>query len=420
MAVSANKRSAPGAGAAPSLGLEAIASMTLLALQFGMQPALTRQYTPPTTCRSAVIIMQECVKFLIAIFMLSSSGQLKPSLEGWTVSSWLTIAFLPAGLYVVQNLSALMAYQTLHPVTFNVLNQTKTVRPTPPFMHYIITYPIHKRIASHIVLVSILRTTQLFAALFCWLIMGRKQSRAQIFALFLLLLSALVIEKNVTLDTFLGGDAADTSTGTASETLTALEPRHFTHGVVPILVASGISGLAGAIVQKNLQSGKSGGKNAVLFSAELCVASLIMLGGSLTVNSDGKCIQEKGFFADWTPLTFIPIVTNALGGIFVGLVTKYAGSVRKGFALIFGLMISGFIQAVTEPTEDGTFAISKEEVIGGCLASISLWLHITNPYKAPEPSAGQKATSNGTTSVSAAATKPFAKTRRNRRSRKED
>ena len=251
--------------------------------------------------------------------------------------------------------------------------------------------------------------------------MGRKQSRAQIFALFLLLLSALVIEKIVTLDTFLGGDAADTTA--ASEILTALEPRHFTHGVVPILVASGISGLAGAITQKNLQGGgELGGKNAVLFSAELCVASLIMLGGSLTVNlnSDGKCIEDKGFFADWTPLTFIPIVTNALGGIFVGLVTKYAGSVRKGFALIFGLMISGFIQAVTEPTEDGTFAISKEEVIGGCLASISLWLHVTNPYKAPESSGGQNSTSNGTASVSAAATKPFAKTRRNRRSRKED
>ena len=414
MSVSANKRTAPGAGAAPSLRLEAIASMTLLALQFGMQPALTRQYTPPTTCRSAVIITQECVKFVIAIVMLSSSGQLKPSLEGWTVSSWLTIAFLPAGLYVVQNLSALMAYQNLHPVTFNVLNQTKTVRPT---MH---SYPtVSKRIVSHIVLVSILRTTQLFAALFCWLIMGRKQSRAQIFALFLLLLSALVIEKNVTLDTFLGGDAADTTA--ASESLTALEPRHFTHGVVPILVASGISGLAGAITQKNLQGGgESGGKNAVLFSAELCVASLIMLGGSLTVNSDGQCIEEKGFFADWTPLTFIPIVTNALGGIFVGLVTKYAGSVRKGFALIFGLMMSGFIQAVTEPTEDGTFAISKEEVIGGCLESNSLWLHVTNPYKAPESSGGQNATSNGTASVSAAATKPFAKTRRNRRSRKED
>ena len=111
--------------------------MSLLALQFGCQPALTRKYTPATTCRSAVIMMQECVKFAVAIFMLSSSGQLKPSLEGWTVSSWLTIAFLPAALYVVQNLSALMAYQNLHPVTFNVLNQTKTVRNPAPFMPWV-------------------------------------------------------------------------------------------------------------------------------------------------------------------------------------------------------------------------------------------------------------------------------------------
>jgi len=233
-----------------------------------------------------------------------------------------------------------------------------------------------------------------------------------------------VIEKIISLDTFLGsnGDGEDA----ASDSLIALEPRHFTHGVVPILVASGISGLAGAITQKSLQSasgcGKSGGKNAVLFSAELCVASLIMLGGSLTVNSpDGQCIKDKGFFADWSSLTFIPILTNALGGIFVGLVTKYAGSVRKGFALIFGLLISGIIQAVTEPTEDGSFAISKEEIIGGCLASISLWIHITNPYKAPESaSVGGTVATNASVSKSAAVPSQKAKMRKSRRSRKED
>jgi UDP-sugar transporter A1/2/3 len=134
MTTPASKRPAT-VSSTPSLGFEAIASMSLLALQFGMQPVLTRKYTPATTCRSAVIITQECVKFVIATFMLSSSGQLKPALEGWTVSSWLTIAFLPAALYVVQNLCSLVAYQNLHPVTFNVLNQTKTVSYTQFSMH---------------------------------------------------------------------------------------------------------------------------------------------------------------------------------------------------------------------------------------------------------------------------------------------
>ena len=231
-----------------------------------------------------------------------------------------------------------------------------------------------------------------------------------------------MIEKIISLDTFLGSNGGE---DVASDSPTALESHHFTHGVVPILVASGISGLAGAITQKSLQSasgcGKSGGKNAVLFSAELCIASLIMLSGSLTVNSDGQCIKDKGFFADWTALTFIPILTNALGGIFVGLVTKYAGSVRKGFALIFGLLISGLIQAVTEPIEDSSFAISKEEIIGGCLASISLWIHITNPYKSPESASDEGAiAANASVSKSAVVPSQKVKTRKSRRSRKED
>mmetsp|Transcript_1824 Transcript_1824/g.4298 ORF Transcript_1824/g.4298 Transcript_1824/m.4298 type:complete len:393 (-) Transcript_1824:76-1254(-) len=380
-----------GKSTSTGTSFEAVLFMSLLALQFGMQPALTRKYTPVTTCRSAVVITQECVKFGIAMFMLFSSGQAKAALEGWSIYSWLTVAFVPAALYVVQNLSALMAYQNLHPVTFNVLNQTKT----------------------------------LSAALCCFLIIGRKQSKAQVFSLFLLLLSALVIERIVTLDFLLGGGAETTREQDDDENFT-LDPRHFTHGVIPVLVASFISGLAGAITQKNLQGasgcGKAGGKNAVLFSAELCIASLIMLGGSLTFNSDGVCIKSKGFFADWTPYTFIPILTNALGGILVGLVTKYAGSVRKGFALIFGLILSGIIQAVTERSGGGSWAISTEEILGGILASISLWIHVTNPYKEPitekidtRANGSQKKVTNGV-----ATSAPAKASRRSRKSRKED
>ena len=53
---------------------------------------------------------------------------------------------------------------------------------------------------------------------------------------------------------------------------------------------------------------------------------------------DGQMIAEQGFWSGWTPATWIPIITNSMGGIIVGLVTKYAGSVRKGFALIFGIL----------------------------------------------------------------------------------
>jgi hypothetical protein len=40
--------------------------MSLLALQFGIQPILVRKFTPQTIVRSSVVLVQELVKFGIA------------------------------------------------------------------------------------------------------------------------------------------------------------------------------------------------------------------------------------------------------------------------------------------------------------------------------------------------------------------
>ena len=230
----------------------------------------------------------------------------------WSVASWIQVAAVPAGLYTVQNSAALLAYQHLDGITFNVLNQTKT----------------------------------LSAALCCYLLIGRKQSKIQIISLFLLLLSALIIENIVPINIFGSDDDVDDNernqtTISASE----MSSKHLTHGVIPVLFASFLSGLAGAISQKNLQNG---GRNPYLFSAELCIASLTVLSISMFVSKDGERIRANGFFDQWTPQTLIPILTNSVGGIVVGLVTKYAGSVRKGFALIFGMLFTGVIQSTLE------------------------------------------------------------------------
>jgi UDP-sugar transporter A1/2/3 len=273
---------------------------------------------------------------------------------GWSVGQWISVAGIPAGLYAVQNMAAFTAYQNLDALTYNVLNQTKT----------------------------------LSAALCCYLVMGRSQSGMQVVALLLLLLSALVMEGivnmewvfllgNITTATTTGGDKLD-----AADDAARWDARHFTHGVAPILLASFISGLAGALSQKNLQASR-GGRNAYLFSMELCAASVLMLSASLLFSADGKAIASRGFFDGWTPATFIPIVTNSIGGIVVGLVTKYAGSVRKGFALIFGILLSGLVQAVLQPEQ----GITKEQIAGGLLAAFSLYLHAAHP-----PSAAAKKT----------------------------
>ena len=332
-----------------SLSKQALFYMALLTIQFGMQPMLTAKYTSKTVTRSTVIFVQEAIKFTFATFMLIASGGFRMALKDWSIFSWIKVAAIPAGLYTVQNTAALMAYQHLDGVTFNVLNQTKT----------------------------------LSAALCCYLIMGRKQSKVQIVALVMLLISALIIEHIVSLNViqvvWKEGLVDVSSVSSVSLSSFSFTSKHWTHGVMPVLLASFLSGLAGAISQKNLQSscgsGEKGGRNPYLFSAELCVASLIVLSISMTVSDDGQKIRQYGFFHHWTPQTLIPIVTNAIGGIVVGLVTKYAGSVRKGFALIFGMLLTGFIQSSLERNP-----VTKEEIVGGLVASLSLWMHATHPY----------------------------------------
>lgn len=307
--------------------------MALLALQFGVQPILTRRFTSPEAARSTVVLAQELVKFFMATLMLRVTNGYHTALKDWTPQSWLFVALVPAALYSIQNVASLTAYQNLDALTYNVVNQTKT----------------------------------LSAALCCYFVMGRRQSKVQILSLFLLLLSALVMERIVDVGVLFDSS----SSGGRQYQMNALR---FTHGVAPLLLASFISGLAGALSQKNLQAA-GGGRNPYLFSMELCAASLLLLLGSLVVSPDGRAITKQGFWHGWTPSTFLPIATNSAGGILVGLVTKHAGSVRKGFALIFGIFLSGVIQAILQPES----SIETSHVLGGILAAVSLYLHSSFP-----------------------------------------
>lgn len=252
---------------------------------------------------------------------------------GWSPKSWCGHAMIPGWIYVLQNYCTLIAYQNLPPFTFNVLNQTKT----------------------------------LSAALCCYFVIGKPQSKFQVVSLLLLLLSALVIEEVIPMTT-----KQDISNADSKEPFFDRR-RHLISGVIPVLLASFLSGLAGALAQRSVQTTC---RNAYLFTMELSVASCLFLILSLILNSpDGRQIANQGFFHGWSSTTVIPVFTKALGGVVVGLVTKHAGAVRKGFALIFGLLLSGILQSKEE-------GITSEQVFEGLLAAISLWMHSRFPYVA--------------------------------------
>ena len=366
----------PAAGLSPT----ALVLMALLAVQFGLQPLLVKKFTPAAVNRSTVVFVQEIVKLAVSVWAYLGSTLPKQRGEDWgggrpaAVLRNLSVAGLPAALYCVQNLAALLAYQNLDPVAFNVLNQTKT----------------------------------LSAALCCYLVLGARQSGRQMLALGMLLTAALVLEKILPLSALIPGGvlrraAPDGSAAPLGSPLAALADlreslasggmaRRVTHGVLPILLASFLSGLAGALVQKAVQGGgrqmrrvrvregKAAAmvkpKNFYLFSTELGIASIFLLLVSFAFSGDGRRIASHGFFHGWTPATLFPILTQSFGGICVGLVTKHAGSVRKGFALIFGMLLSGMVTA-----RGGGLGV--EQIVGLILASTSLFLHTRYPYRKP-------------------------------------
>jgi UDP-sugar transporter A1/2/3 len=284
--------------------------MVLLALQFAFQPILTKAFASDSKLvKSTYVLLQDAARIAICGSLLWGTHGWKSAVAGYQFSTALRAAGFPALLYAIQNYCSLTAYQNLSPIAYNVLNQTKT----------------------------------LSAAIWCYILLGLTQSYIQTLALFILLLSALTMESIVPLPYFMKRSKKQGSQPThpadsMSERAEASNSSTAT-GVTCVLIASMTSGLAGAWTQRFLQSQS---RNSLLFSVELAACSMLFLMTSLLVGTrDGQLVRQNGFFAGWSLYTCIPLLTNSFGGVLVGLVTKYAGSVPKGFALIIGMFLSG-------------------------------------------------------------------------------
>ena len=314
--------------------------MLLLALQFAMQPLLTQKYAPKTIVKSTYVLAQEWVRLVTATSLLLLTGSWTTATTGWSWRMCWTTVGIPAVLYIVQNKCSLTAYQHLSPITYNVWNQSKT----------------------------------LSAAVFCFLLLGQSQSRVQMGALALLFMAVLIMEWDLS-QFSTAPPATNASTTTTPET-TAQRRDYYLLGILPVLVASGISGLAGALTQRTLQT-----RDSLLFSVELACISMTLLTAELLMRPrSSTATTRQSWTTGWTLSTWIPVVTNALGGILVGLVTKHAGAVRKGFALILGMFLSGALQnQLWSDADDAEKRVSVQQWVGGALAGMSLWLHSQYP-----------------------------------------
>ena len=224
------------------------------------------------------------------------------------------------------------------------------------------------------------QTKTLSAALWCFLLMGKRQSVVQMVALTILLGSAMLFQGSLSFSGLFKkkakGETADGNVNGGSKVEETRAHTNISKGIIPCLGAAFISGLAGALSQKGVQMGGGYGRNAYLYTMELGIFSSFSLLISLFATKNGRQTlkQEGGIFKHWTPKSIIPIACRALGGILTALVHKHAGATRKGFALILGLVMTGVTQSLVEGER-----LSGDELMAMALVILSSYLHLSYP-----------------------------------------
>ncbi|KAG7514758.1 UDP-N-acetylglucosamine transporter [Solea senegalensis] len=133
-------------------------------------------------------------------------------------------------------------------------------------------------------------------------------------------------------------------------------------GVVAVLVACCSSGFAGVYFEKILKESK---QSVWIRNIQLGLFGLIFgLFGMLAY--DGERVKESGMLQGYTTVTWIVVLLQALGGLVIAAVIKYADNILKGFAtslsIILSTVISYFWLQDFEPT--GVFFLGALLVIG--------------------------------------------------------
>ena len=249
------------------------------------------------------------------------------------------------------------------------------------YANFMLIFVAHLCIYLQVTFNGLNQTKTLSAALWCFLLMGKRQSVVQMVALTILLFSALLFQGSLSLSGLFQKKVEKSEKVVVNGGAKVEETRKHTSirkGIIPCLGAAFISGLAGALSQKGVQVAKAGGvgRNPYLYTMELGLFSSISLLFSMFATKNGRksLSEEGGIFKYWTPLSIIPITSRALGGLLTALVHKHAGATRKGFALILGLILTGVTQSWIEGE-----SLSADELMAMFLVILSSYLHLSFP-----------------------------------------
>ncbi len=107
-------------------------------------------------------------------------------------------------------------------------------------------------------------------------------------------------------------------------------------GLIAVIISCLMSGFAGVYFEKILKGTK---QSLWLRNVQLGFLGVVI--GYITMEiKDGKSVGEKGFFFGYDYVVWFVVLLQAVGGLMVAVVVKYADNILKGFATSAAIVLS--------------------------------------------------------------------------------
>ncbi|CAO3612614.1 unnamed protein product [Mucor fragilis] len=329
---------------------------------------------------STAVVMSEVIKSIVCLVVLylapesrkRSLKRLTSLLNRELILNWRETAKLafPAVLYLIQNNLQYVAASNLDAATFQVTYQLKIL------------------------------TTAFFSVL----ILKKNLSKLKWIALALLTMgiALVVLPKGASTAVIAYITGNTTITDSTAET-TAIGNQSNLQGFVAVLTACMLSGLAGVYFEKILKApapkpatvnstanntedwsddddenkkvvvqeddnmddeSLAAGNQIWIRNIQMSFFSVLLGLVFVVMLQDGTTIVERGFFVNYTPLTWTVIAIQAVGGLIVALVVKYADNILKGFATSISIILSSIVSVwLFNFTFSGSFLLGAALVI---------------------------------------------------------
>jgi UDP-sugar transporter A1/2/3 len=214
---------------------------------------------------------------------------------------------IPSGLYALQNNLLYVALSNLEAATFQVTYQMKIMS----------------------------------TAVFSVVLLGRSLTRDKWLALLLLMIGVTLVQSQSMSSANSSNSSASAAIGTTTTKVDEilLAPQNPFIGLMAVITSCISSGFAGCYFEKIL---KTSDTSMWVRNIQLGISgALFSLVGMLAY--DMQPIMEGGLLQGYDWLTWVVVANQALGGLLVAIVVKYADNILKGFATSLSIIVSGVI-----------------------------------------------------------------------------